>query len=212
MAATDRRANWEYWSHIIKAEVWQAVALSFGAEPIKVPGLDLDWRDGEFDECPPNFLDRLEIACNHIETGALRAEGTGQIPFRKVRLAHFFQWAFSPPRSWPRPKQFPPGSPRAHTVIGPNDLELDEVIAKAPEGIADPAPSPILNKEKRRGALLKWAKTEYGDDLAKIVGRDELLPLGREHVASNVNSDDVRWLRKQAPEHLRRGGRPKKAN
>jgi hypothetical protein len=94
-------------------------------------------------------------------------------------------------------------------LTAPADLKLDEVVAEAPDGIADAAPPPIRNEEKRRGALLKWAKTEYGEDLAKIVGREELLVLGRNHVASNINSDDVRWLRRQAPKYVRMGGRPR---
>jgi hypothetical protein len=95
-------------------------------------------------------------------------------------------------------------------LIPPADLELDEVVAAPDAGIADAAPPPILNEQERRRALLKWAKTEYGEDLAKIVDRDELLLLGRAHVASNVNSDDVRCLRRQAPRHVRTGGRPRK--
>jgi hypothetical protein len=127
----DKRAIWQKWSHIIKAEVWQAVALSFGAEPMKVPGLALDWRDGEFDECPPDFRDRLQITCNHIEDGALRAEGAGPIPFRKVRLVEFSEWALAPPRNWCLPKQFPrnPGrtaTPARTAVVGADDATFRE--------------------------------------------------------------------------------------
>jgi hypothetical protein len=116
---------------MITAEVWQAVALSFGAEPMTVRGLALDCRDGEFDECPPDFRDRLEIACNHIEKGTLRAEGAGQIPFRKVALAEFSEWALAPPRNWRLPKQFPrnPGrtAPPARTaVVGADDAPFRE--------------------------------------------------------------------------------------
>jgi hypothetical protein len=102
---------------MITAEVWQAVALSFGAEPMTVRGLAWDCRDGEFDECPPDFRDRLEIACNHIEKGTLRAEGAGQIPFRKVALAEFSEWALAPPRNWRLPKQFPRTTPASSAVV-----------------------------------------------------------------------------------------------
>jgi hypothetical protein len=114
---------------MITAEVWQAVALSFGAEPMTVPGLALDCRDGEFDECPSDFWDRLEIACNHIENGTLRAEGAGQFPFRKVVLAEFFELALA--CNWCPPKQFPrnPGrtAPPARTaVVGADDAPFRE--------------------------------------------------------------------------------------
>jgi hypothetical protein len=118
---------------MITAEVWQAVALSFGAEPMTVRGLALDCRDGEFDECPPDFRERLEIACNHIENGTLRADGAGQIPFRKVTLAEFSEWAFAPPRNWCLPKQFPrnPGrtvSPAMRAVPEPHSIPLIEAV------------------------------------------------------------------------------------
>jgi hypothetical protein len=139
-----RPARWQYWSHMITAAVWQAVALSFGAEPMTVRGLALDCRDGEFDECPPDFRDRLEIACNHIETETLRAEGAGQIPFRKVALAEFSEWALAPSRNWRLPKEFPRNPGRTAT---PGDKAAGDETATALDSpeliVVEPTARPI---------------------------------------------------------------------
>ena len=101
-------ANWEKWAQLIDVEVWEAVALSFGAEPETIRGLNLDWRDDDpFEDCQDDFRLKLKIACNHIESGALRAKWARKTPFRKVKLVDFSEWACAPPRNWLLPKQFP---------------------------------------------------------------------------------------------------------
>jgi hypothetical protein len=94
--------------------------------------------------------------------------------------------------------------PVAHSVVGGEGPD-DDVPTDQPNKAN---PERILNEQKRRGELLTWAKRKYGKDLATLPNRDTLLEQGRQHVAANINQGDVRWLRRKAPEELRRGGRP----
>jgi hypothetical protein len=104
-----RRADWEIWAHLIVVEVWEAVALSFGAEPETIPGLSSDrgdWRNGDpFAGCRADFLRRLKIVCNHIESGALQAGGGRKTELRKLKLVDFSEWALS--LGWELPPRFP---------------------------------------------------------------------------------------------------------
>jgi hypothetical protein len=96
-----------------------------------LPGVDPDWRNGPFDECPyDDFLERLQIACNHIETGTLRAEGAGQIPFRKVALTEFSEWALAPPRNWCLPEQFPRNPGRTATAPGAAEARMPRPVER----------------------------------------------------------------------------------
>jgi hypothetical protein len=128
-----------------------------------VPGLALDWRDGEFDECPSDFRERLEIACNHIEFGPLRAEGAGQIPFRKVTLAEFAEWVLS--RGWCLPKHFPrnpgrtatpgdksAGDEAATAIDEERPTEIDPAAAKAKrQSVGNLAPAAVALRERQAG-------------------------------------------------------------
>jgi hypothetical protein len=88
---------------MLTGEVWQAVALSLNIEPDALPALDSRRLvDRPFDDCPTEFLRRLEIACNHIENGALQC--TAQVPntpYSTVSLSVFGTWAHA--RGWSLP-------------------------------------------------------------------------------------------------------------
>ena len=58
MSNDERAPNWAKWRKMIRAELWQAVALSLNTEPDTVEGID--WRPisgGQFDGCPSDESD-----------------------------------------------------------------------------------------------------------------------------------------------------------
>src|SRR5438552_1706336 len=80
-----RQPKWSYWRQIVKVELWQAVALSFGIEPDLVDAfIDVgypyllhltDRREiesvsaGVIYAIEPGIKERTEIAKSHIEAG-----------------------------------------------------------------------------------------------------------------------------------------------
>jgi hypothetical protein len=104
---TIRPADWSLWGSLVTAEVWEAVALSFGAEPSSLP---VDWRPingGDyFAGCPSDYRDRLRITCDHAMHGNLRCLSMIPIlPRYRVRLVAFSDWALS--MGWDLPNEFP---------------------------------------------------------------------------------------------------------
>lgn len=97
------RADWDKWSQILTCELWQAVALSLEIEPDAMPGVNFrPINGGPFDDCPAEFRRRLEIADNHVQSGALgRPAYAGNRTREIVKLSELATWAQS--RGWSLP-------------------------------------------------------------------------------------------------------------
>lgn len=100
-------ARWDNWRHWRNVLLWQAVALALDIEPEN--SLAPDWTGGfriGRDRLPSDYADRLEIACNHLESGELWSDdGAENTPCRKVELTTFGEWWEK--RGWRLPPQFP---------------------------------------------------------------------------------------------------------
>ena len=177
-----RRVNWKNWGDpTLQIELWKAVALSFGCEPSALPGLDFGWREDPFADCPEDFRERLEIACNHAENGNLRATGLlDEPPFRKVMLVEFAQWAAAPPREWDLPLNFPriaqqlensptvsePASKQVPTYSGagrPSSWHLIEMEVRRRWGAGERHKGPHGSESPSKWAdeLMPWLVTTY---------------------------------------------------
>lgn len=93
--------NWAKWSNMLDVELWQAVALTLNFEPEKLPiylkAYDM-LGDDPFRICPPEFIERLEIA-NSQGGVALPLKIVHALKARcLVHLPTFGTWAA---RIWP---------------------------------------------------------------------------------------------------------------
>jgi hypothetical protein len=166
-------AKWSHWSNIISTEVWKAVALSFNVEPATVPEVDFDWHEDPFAECQDDFKERLDIACNHIENGVLRADGSSRFTwFRKVKLLEFGNWAVD--REWNLPAQFPcrvnPNAKPKQNVATPAQRQSGTTTTTSGDETRIPniAPHDLemflkTNEQDTEGKLLAAAQSEFPD-------------------------------------------------
>ena len=104
---TIRPADWSLWGSFVTAEVWEAVALSFGAEPSSLP---VNWRPINgcdcFAGCPSDYRARLRVACDHAMHGNLECLLLVPISVQyRVSLVVFADWALS--IGWDLPDEFP---------------------------------------------------------------------------------------------------------
>ena len=84
----EERPNWQFWSKLASAKLWQLVALSKGADP--------DWAAQYFngqtfdaDALDWEFTYRIIIAANHIEEGNLKiseSQNNNNEEFTKLEL------------------------------------------------------------------------------------------------------------------------------
>jgi hypothetical protein len=92
-------------------------------------------------------------------------------------------------------------------------IALVAALAEAGFPVADQEPEAIRQEEPLSGgklteALNRWARKYWGPDFETLPGREELLSLAREEVSPNATTEQIRALRRLAPEKLRRGGAP----
>ena len=113
-----RKPNWRKWRQMLTTEVWKAVALSLDIEPGEMPGLDFHPIDGDpFDDCPREYRDRLDIACDHVRNGKLECTSrASSVPQSSVRLTDFVSWAHL--LGWALPSLFP----IADTTLAPRKV------------------------------------------------------------------------------------------
>ena len=78
------QADWEIWSRMETAKLWQVVSLTLGLSPDCDPAL-IKW--------PEVFEQRLRIAVNAVLTNVLAAERTAETRNSVVRLRQFAAWA-----------------------------------------------------------------------------------------------------------------------
>jgi hypothetical protein len=69
-------------------------------------------------------------------------------------------------------------------------------------------PQPPLHGKALAAALEKWARKNWGKDLSRLPGRDDLLPLARAEFGNHISQGPIRELRTLAPAEIRRGGSP----
>lgn len=98
--AVDVPANWSEWRQRLRAELWEAVALSINVEPITLKGRDSKPVAGSpFKDCSPTFQTRLRVAIDHLEARELPCAEWWAMTYRsKVSLAQFATWALA---RWP---------------------------------------------------------------------------------------------------------------
>jgi hypothetical protein len=154
-----------------------------------IPGLDLRWRGGEFDDCPPEFQSQLQIACNHIESGRLQiAEGGRSTEFFKIDLAEFSNWALS--LGW----ELPPRFPRTETMPAPPETEIAASAQERREAGQRPAASPTLAQKETPREARKRKKREMYDTWHRLAVEHCLRDNGeqrtREQIAKKIANDE----------------------
>jgi hypothetical protein len=170
--------------------LWQAVALSLGMEPEEP--FKPEWHGGlgvRRNRLRPDYIKRLEIACNHVENGQLPVDRwVENAPFREVKLPAFAAWALA--QGWKLPKPFP----GRDAAAAPKSPRPDR-SAKA-----------VSAKEER------WYRDEYVPDCKKA----GTLPSREDDSAAaqgaglNLSRDRLRQLRKMyAPKNWKIPGRRK---
>lgn len=109
-------ADWEVWSRMETAKLWQAVSLTLGLSPDCDPAL-IKW--------PEVFEQRLRIAVNAVLTNVLAAERAAEIRSSVVRLPQFAAWAVG--KNIDLPPIFP-GASDLTTLPGGRTLSKQELI------------------------------------------------------------------------------------
>ena len=99
--------NWDFWKNIYQVKLWEAVALSLGIEPHKLPGYEPK-SSAPFIDCPEEITERIYIAQSHFG-GGLNATIQPNRPKwdALVELRQFKSWASSLPTKWSFPAEFP---------------------------------------------------------------------------------------------------------
>jgi hypothetical protein len=208
--------NWRKWSQRESAQLWEAVALSIDIEPECLP---INWRPADysdpFEECPSEFKDRIDIAVDHAENGALQllSRASSRPSRSTVRLPEFADWAGL--LGWCLPAQFPRKSSlnSVRAPGGAGTADAAERIEQSGHGTASrirsgTAGRPSKGKhliedefERRAAAgqvkstlpeeaqaLLDWYKGKYPKEerpTLKTISNN-IRPLGRGHWAKKV--------------------------
>lgn len=110
-------ADWEVWSRMETAKLWQAVSLTLGLSPNCDPTL-IKW--------PEVFEQRLRIAVNAVLTNVLAAERTAETRNSVVRLPLFAAWAIA--KNIDLPPTFP-GASDLTASPGGRTLSKQELIS-----------------------------------------------------------------------------------
>jgi hypothetical protein len=105
----EERPNWQFWSKLASAKLWQLVALSKGANP--------DWAAQYFngqifdaDALDWEFPYRMTIAKNHLEEGTFeisesQVSNDEELSNKKVRIEEFYRFCIH--MGWELPTEFP---------------------------------------------------------------------------------------------------------
>jgi hypothetical protein len=99
--------NWDKWSNMVSAHLWEAVALSLNLEPNTANVLVTDMGNLNIRKAPAKFTERLDIAENYVRTGRLEFLNWGNRggKFCEVELSEFSSWAIE--IEWDLPEAFP---------------------------------------------------------------------------------------------------------
>ena len=105
--------NWDDWRDYRTMPLWQAVLLALGKEPDDhfAPSPPFGGIGAPHARLLPEYLKRLDLACNHIKADELStARWVPNTPCCEVRLTEFAAWWEA--RGWELPAEFP-GSDKA---------------------------------------------------------------------------------------------------
>jgi hypothetical protein len=193
-------ANWEYWKHMLSAEVWQLVALSLNFEP---DGLPIDWRPADysdpFEDCPAEFKNRLNITLNHIQNGALLCASLalGNPLASTIKLTVFATWACAPSPNWSLPEEFrlKSSGERAGAENENQTLPASSSPNKsAPLTRSEPSASPTLAQEETPREARRRKKREMYDTWLQLAVEHCLTASGgrrtREQITGKIADDE----------------------
>ena len=69
------KADWDHWTDIPQAQLWEVVALSLDYQPDRLPGVEHRPAWGDiFDDCPEEYRKRLEKAERCVEARTVVAD------------------------------------------------------------------------------------------------------------------------------------------
>lgn len=174
---TLKAPDWSAWQRVPSAELWEAVALSCGIEPICVVG----WMEPRPISCEPlsEFLARLRqaVACLQVNGGSLPCQlGATRPQQSRVNLGDFRAWANS--EGWQLPESFPnfiarrpqeeSAQERGRRLALLVDAEIAKGASKA-NAFRIVAPNELSLKPKYEGEKISW------ETLKKIYERQKAL-------------------------------------
>lgn len=179
------RVDWDLWGKLRAVELWQAVCLSLGRTPEK-----------QFVEQDSDARRRLEIACNHMTSGAgsLRWQQLGpdlsdHDPENIVLLADFRAWVQE--IGWEIPPELKDGGHKSTAVAAPSHwpwgdhhtMLLGHLAAAAREFWVNYDPNNARTTAPKNATVVDWLKTERktSDVMAKAIAtmlRPDDLPTG----------------------------------
>lgn len=147
----DSGPAWNKWLNVPELALWEAVALSCGAEP---PGFFPEGLDDEFDL-------RMAVALAHLgPAGALKHVVTDPRPhLTRVRLADMSMLAEICVPPWVLPPQFPPPSKAAPAKPQPQDVAA---LPTVPPDLVVPDPERRLAQLRKLGGDAKFNRSKGG--------------------------------------------------
>lgn len=156
--------KWSAWERVPNMELWEAVALSCGIEPICVVG----WIEHRpiTNESLDKFQSKLRqaVAALQINDGKLPCQSSPTLPQKaRVDLGDFRSWAVS--EGWLLPEQFPMATAKRPQAESPQergrrivtlvDAEIANGASKA-KAFKLVAPSVLSLEPKREGETISW--------------------------------------------------------
>ena len=139
---TQCQPDWSFWANMADAQLWQAVALSMGYEPSRLPGYQARPIIGSrFDECPEEFRLRLQTACSHVTKLELTSIVVGSGPeLARVTLQSVRDWATTLPYPWVFPIEYP-------TQVNANQLQIGALENKT--GVGSEGETTLARRKRR---------------------------------------------------------------
>ena len=200
-----RAVDWSEWKHYTKVEVWEAVALSMGIDPLKIErdpdADDHDWRCVPFKE-GEKFQQRVRMTVgagsDHIEIASI---AIGRPWENEVKLASFAAWAVSLRWELPQPLKdlVPPSEPEGElsTRERENLLRLIGLLAIA-------VTEKSVRYESAKAFSSGGLNVQAIADAAKATAKDaERLILNRDGLADKTVREKVKkgleLLQKEKP-------------